>query len=148
MQSQYVQLDRKNILGFADLYLSVFNEAPWKDGWSLEAVHERFRSFSSFPSFYGVGQVTDGSPDALCFGWSERWVNGWHFHLKEMCVASHVQRQGVGGKLIAELQQRLLLQGIGRVFLETGISAPARSFYEQHGFKQLSLVSLAKSIEA
>ena len=73
---------------------------------------------------------------------------GWHFHLKEMCVAPNAQRRGLGGKLIAELEQYLLRQGISRVFLETGHSAPARTFYERHGYKQLSLVSLAKAIEA
>ena len=148
MQSRYVQLDPENILEFAELYVAVFNASPWNDGWALEAVRERFLSFSNFPSFFGLGHITDGLPDALSFGWSERWVNGWHFHLKEMCVAPRVQRQGVGGKLISELQQRLLRQGISRVFLETGNSAPARSFYERHGYKQLSLVSLAKSIDA
>ena len=148
MQSNYIEIDRSNILTFSDLYVSVFNDAPWNDGWSLEVVHERFHSFSKYPSFFGLGHITNGLPDALAFGWSERWANGWHYHLKEMCVASHCQRQGLGGKLIAELEQRLLLQGIGRVFLETGHSAPARAFYEQHGYRQLALVSLAKAIDA
>ncbi len=148
MQSHYVQIDQNSILTFSDLYVSVFNAPPWKDGWSLEAVHERFLSFFKYPSFFGLGHITNGLPDALAFGWSERWVNGWHFHLKEMCVASHGQRQGLGGKLIAELEQRLLLQRIGRVFLETGHSAPARAFYEKHGYRQLALVSMAKAIDA
>ena len=148
MLSNYVQIDRENILAFSDLYVSVFNAAPWKDGWSIEAVHERFQSFSKYPSFFGVGHFTNGLPDALAFGWSERWASGWHYHLKEMCVASHCQRQGLGSKLITELEQRLHLQGIDRVFLETGQSAPARTFYEQHGYKQLALVSLAKTIDA
>jgi aminoglycoside 6'-N-acetyltransferase I len=148
MQSNYVEINRSNILTFSDLYVSVFNAAPWKDGWSLEAVHERFHSFSKYPSFFGLGHITNGLPDALAFGWSERWTSGWQYHLKEMCVASHCQRQGLGGKLIAELEQRLLLQGICRVFLETGHSAPAKTFYEQHGYRQLALVSLAKAIDA
>ena len=148
MQSHYVQIDRNSILAFADLYVSVFNAAPWNDGWSLEAVRERFHSFSEYPSFFGLGHVENALPAALAFGWSERWVNGWHFHLKEMCVAPNAQRRGLGGKLIAELEQHLLRQGISRVFLETGHSAPARTFYERHGYKQLSLVSLAKAIEA
>ena len=148
MKSHYVQIDRNNILSFSDLYISVFNAAPWNDGWSLEAVAERFHSFSEYPSFFGLGHVENALPDALAFGWGERWVNGWHFHLKEMCVAPHVQRRGLGGKLIAELEQQLLRQGIRRVFLETGHTAPARTFYERHGYKQASLVSLAKSIEA
>jgi aminoglycoside 6'-N-acetyltransferase I len=148
MQSHYVQIDRHSILEFADLYVSVFNAAPWNDGWSLEAVRERFSSFAEYPSFFGLGHVENALPHALAFGWLERWVNGWHFHLKEMCVAPQVQRRGVGGKLMAELEQHLLRQGVRRVFLETALAAPARAFYERHGYKQLSLVSLAKAIEA
>ena len=148
MQSRFVELNEDSILHFSDLYLSVFNAAPWNDGWSVAAVVERFQSFSKYPTFYGLGHTIEGTPNGLAFGWSERWTNGWHFHLKEMCVAPSVQRQGVGGKLLSELEQRLLRQGIGRIFLETGSSAPARTFCERQGYRQLSLLSLAKSIEA
>ena len=148
MQCRFVQLTKENILHFSDLYASVFNAAPWNDGWSVAAVAERFESFSKYPTFFGVGHIMDETPSGLAFGWSERWVDDWHFHLKEMCVAPNAQRQGFGGKLLSELEQRLIGQGIGRVFLETGKSTPARNFYEKQGYRQLSLVSLSKAIEA
>ena len=67
MQSHYVQIDRNSILAFADLYVSVFNAAPWNDGWSVEAVRERFHSFFQYPSFFGLGHVENALPAALAF---------------------------------------------------------------------------------
>jgi aminoglycoside 6'-N-acetyltransferase I len=148
MQSPYLQLDKVNIVDFSDLYIAVFNAAPWKDGWSKEAVIERFESFACYPTFFGLGHFSNGIPSALAFGWSERWVSSWQFHLREMCVAPTAQRQGLGAKVLAELESRLFHRGVGRVFLETGHSAPAKTFYERQGYKQISLVSLAKQIEA
>lgn len=148
MRLRFVQVDQENIQDFSGLYASVFNSAPWNDGWSASAIAERFASFSEYPTFFGLGHLSDEGPNGLAFGWSERWVNGWHFHLKEMCVAPNAQRQGLGGKLLLELEQCLRQRGIGRVFLETGSGAPARAFYERQGYKQLSLVSMAKIIEA
>ena len=148
MQSPYLQLDKDNIHEFSDLYIAVFNAAPWRDGWSKEAVRERFDSFACYPTFFGLGYFTKGSSAALAFGWSERWVNNWLFHLKEMCVAPTAQRQGLGAKVLTELEIRLCHRGVARVFLETGQSVPAKTFYERQGYKQLSLVSLAKQIEA
>jgi ribosomal protein S18 acetylase RimI-like enzyme len=84
----------------------------------------------------------------MVLGWNERWTRGWHFHLKEMCVATALQRQGIGRRLIDELENRLAGRGVHRVFLETGESAPARRFYEASGYRNFRLVSLAKSIEA
>ena len=65
-----------------------------------------------------------------------------------MCVAPTAQRQGLGAKVLTELETRLCHRGVARVFLETGQSAPAKTFYERQGYKQLSIVSLAKQIEA
>ena len=113
-----------------------------------DAVRECLETFVQFPRFYGLGYVADSAPVALVFGWSERWIHGWHFHLKEMCVSTPLQRQGLGRILLTELESRLVSRGVQRIFLESGESLPARRFYEVLGYRPLSLVSLAKSIEA
>ena len=148
MQSSFVVIEQSNILQFCDLYIAVFNAAPWHDGWTPEAVRERFESFACYPTFYGIAHFTNRKPDAIAFGWTERWINKWHFHLKEMCVAPDAQGRGIGSNVLSELEVRLRNRDVDRIFLETGQSAPARKFYEASGYKQNSLVSLAKKIEA
>ena len=148
MPTEIVPLVPENIASFARLYQSVFNGPPWHDGWSEEGVLERLTSFAQYPKFCGLGCLIDENPVALALGWGERWVGGWHFHIKELYVASEVQRQKVGTKLLSAFELELSRQGYKRVFLETGESAPARMFYEKHGYSRIKLATLAKSIEA
>ena len=123
MPTEIVPLVPENIASFARLYQSVFNGPPWHDGWSEEGVLERLTSFAQYPKFCGLGCLIDENPVALALGWGERWVGGWHFHIKELYVASEVQRQKVGTKLLSAFELELSRQGYKRVFLETGESA-------------------------
>lgn len=142
-----IRVDFQNIGSFAQLYISVFNAPPWSDGWSIDAVVERLESFARMPRFFGVGLIHEGEPVALALGWGERWVTGWHFHLKEMCVKPDCQGQGVGKTLLASLECALSSQAYERIYLETGIAAPARGFYEASGYSDIHLVSLSRRIK-
>ena len=93
-------LSPANIVEFAPLYRTVFNLPPWNDGWSEEAVTERLTSFAKSPTFRGMGVLTAGEPIGLVLGWGERWVQGWVFHIKEMCIHERYQREGYGAKLM------------------------------------------------
>lgn len=142
----FVQLDCTNVLDFADLYGTVFNAPPWNDGWSCEAVSERLLTFASFPRFGGLGLVRDGRAEALALGWGERWINGWTFHLKEVCVATARQRQGLGVALVLALESQLREQGFVSVYLQTARSAPALCFYQRLGYAESGLAALQKRL--
>jgi aminoglycoside 6'-N-acetyltransferase I len=146
MAIELLTVNSHNICSFVGLYISVFNAPPWNDGWSETAVAERFESFARMPSFQGSALLVDKQPAALVFGWGERWVNRWHFHISELCVAPSMQRQNIGSNLLSSFEQKLIQAGFERVFLETGMSMPARQFYEKLGYKDLGLVSLGKRI--
>jgi aminoglycoside 6'-N-acetyltransferase I len=148
MQFEVVEITQENIHSFAGLYIDVFNQPPWNDGWSKTAVLERFQSFAAFPRFRGLGYLTAGHPTALVFGWGERWTNGWNFHVREMCVAVPLQRGGFGKRLLLAFEKQLFAEGFKSVFLETGQAVAARKFYEGLGYKNLSLVSLSKNADA
>jgi aminoglycoside 6'-N-acetyltransferase I len=148
MQSRYVNIDRDSISAFVGLYVRVFNAPPWNDGWTEETVKERFESFASYPTFFGLGLLADNTPTALAFGWRERVVTGWYFHLKELCVAPEMQRKGVGSELLAEVGRRVAPLGVTHILTETGQSVPARAFYDREGYKLVPVVSLAKRLEA
>ena len=140
-------LGPENVASVVELYVSVFNAPPWNDGWSPAVAEERLRSFASFPRFHGMAALEGVEPVALALGWGERWTTGWHFHLKEMCVSASVRRKGVGSRLLRGLEERLAGDGFERVYLQTGRTGPARSFYESAGFRDLNLVSLGKRVE-
>lgn len=137
-------LSPANLGDFAALYLAVFNAPPWNDGWSQDAVQERLASFLAFPRFEGLGLWAGDAPVGLVLGWGERWVAGWQFHIKEMCIATGHQGQGLGSQLLQAFEARLRERGYGQIYLETGRSAPSRLFYERHGYEDIGYVSLAK----
>ena len=125
------------------------NNRQWVEAINhYEAVLERFSSFAEFPKFRGLGYLINDKPNALVFGWGERWTTGWHFHIREMCVSVALQGRGYGTRLLHEFELQLFSEGFQNIFLETGKEAPARLFYEKLGYKNLSLVSLSKSSDA
>jgi ribosomal protein S18 acetylase RimI-like enzyme len=122
----------------------VFNADPWRDGWTEEAAEERMSQFVSFPGFRGLAAYDGSTPVGLVLGWKERWVQGWVFHIKEMCVAEQRRGRGIGSRLLSELEQLFSAEGVKSAYLETGNVAPARGFYEKRGYELISLVSLKK----
>lgn len=139
-------LTAANIADCADLYLGVFNAPPWNDGWEHGAVVERLTAFMAFPGARGLALLLDGAPVAMVLGWKERWVNGWTFHIKEMCVTRHLQRQGAGAVLMRALEDVLRTEGVVSLNLQTLEETPAFGFYEGLGYRKGRVVMLGKTI--
>ena len=148
MTREFVTITRANVHLFSALFRSVFNSPPWNDGWSEQAAVERLTAFAEFPQFRGLGLMMEGKPVALILGWGERWVEGWVFHVKEMCIRNDLQRQGLGTQLLSTLEEQLTTDGYTATYLQTGDSAPARFFYENLAYKNSSLVSLSKKLRS
>ncbi|MES3001081.1 MAG: GNAT family N-acetyltransferase [Pseudomonadota bacterium] len=146
MTDAEVALDGTNIQSVVPLYMSVFNDPPWNDGWTAEAAAERLHAFAAFPRFHGIAIFRSEAAIAFALGWGERWTTGWHFHLKEMCVAAGQQDQQIGSRLLASVETRLAAAGFEGIYLQTGGNVPARGFYEAKGFRDLRLVSLSKRL--
>jgi GNAT superfamily N-acetyltransferase len=144
--TRIVDIHQANIDQFVDLYVAVFSGAPWNDGWSREAALERLTAFTTHPRFYGLGRIEGREPAALVMGWGERWVRGWMFHVKEMCVAVALQRKGFGNGLLKSLESNLRAENFMGIHLQTGAKTPARKFYESCGYDVLDVISLRKSL--
>ncbi|WP_255990741.1 GNAT family N-acetyltransferase [Chitinolyticbacter albus] len=144
----FLSLNPDNIVNYAALYCAVFNAPPWHDGWSETAARERLLHFSRFPRFAGLALHDGDTPIALAFGWGERWIAHWSFHLKELCVAPQLQGQGHGQQLLAEFERQLAEAGYGETFLLTGATVPARAFYERNGYRAQDQVVMGKPLPA
>lgn len=114
---QLIEISTENFQQFALLYQEVFNAPPWSDGWTVLAATERLGSFATMPTFKGLAICRQQQPIGLVLGWGERWVNGWLFHIKEMCVHADYQHQGVGKKLIREFERSLAQNGFTGITL-------------------------------
>lgn len=58
--------------------------------------------------------------------------------LKRMRVAAHLQRRGIGSRLLAELEARAIRRGFQELCLETAKARPPTlTFYRKHGYTML-----------
>jgi aminoglycoside 6'-N-acetyltransferase I len=121
----------------AELYVQVFNAAPWNDGWNKAAARRRLERLVDNPEHVGIAATEAGELLGFASGWLEPWISGAQFHLKELCVAPERQREGLGRRLVGELILRLRSAGVESVYLMTQPHSPAAAFYEALGFQVL-----------
>lgn len=85
------RLAEQDLEHVASLYSRTFNEAPRNDGWTIAAARERLQRFMANPDALGIVATEGDAILGFAIGVYERWVNGEHFHLKEMCSAPERQ---------------------------------------------------------
>ncbi len=117
----------------ADLYVAVFNAAPWHDRWTATTARPRLADTLATPGALGFA-LLEGDLLGFVLGFAEPWFDGAHFYLKEMCVQSDRQRTGLGTCLLLHLEQALREQRIERAYLLTAHEGPAQAFYAKHGY--------------
>ena len=117
----------------AQLYVSVFNAAPWHDDWTPTTARQRLADTLATPGALGFVLV-EGDMLGFALGYSEPWYDGAHFYLKEMCVRGDRQRTGFGTRLLQHLERVLREQQVDRVYLLTMQGSPAEAFYARQGY--------------
>jgi aminoglycoside 6'-N-acetyltransferase I len=127
----------------AEVFVAVFSRGPWNEDWRLTDALTRLEALYRTPGFYGVIACADEEmvPPAdteqvfgFAMGHVERWKQGRHFYLQEMCVMPQRQRRGVGTAIMEALRQGLAEMDVEAIYLLTLRDSPAAAFYEQCGF--------------
>ena len=118
----------------AGFFMECFNTEPWNEAWTEDSALQRLADCARTPHFLGL--IAEDGPEivALAFGYWQRYQEERHFFLLEFCVATERQRQGMGGKLMAELHRRLQAEGVNRIYTLTARDTPAQDFYAKEGF--------------
>lgn len=147
MNTDFAVVTKRDVESFAGLYAEVFNAAPWHDGWSMQAASERLNAIAESPRLEALGAFQAGKPVGLVLGNGERWVKGWVLHIREMFVASRLQRTGVGRRLLAHFEASLA-GNYTSIYLQTSARVPAHAFYASCGYAAIDLVSMRKHIGA
>ncbi|MDJ0703878.1 MAG: GNAT family N-acetyltransferase [Leptolyngbyaceae cyanobacterium MO_188.B28] len=118
----------------ANLFISVFSNSPWNETWTQEAALERLEDCYNTPGSYGIVAIVEDTVCGFAIGHAERWYQDKHFFLREMCVQSTKQRNGIGSKIIDLLQRSLVSERVSVIYLLTMRDSPAEAFYEKCGF--------------
>ena len=82
----------------------------------------------------------NGNPNSIagfaCFGPTPLAQGIWDLYW--ICVDRPYQSNGIGGKLLENIENQLRSSGARAIYLETSSSAeyqPARDFYQRHGYE-------------
>ena len=129
-----VALTARNLDECAFLFMQAFSGEPWCEDWTLGAARERLREILGTPGAVGLACV-DEKVIGVVAGYWERSIRGSGFYLKEMCVDSEWQHQGIGIRLLRQLEYRLKQSGVEHVYLLTRRNGPAEAFYAASGFR-------------
>lgn len=131
-------LEQSDLERCAALFVSVFNRPPWRDRWVVGSAYGRLCDIVNSPGSLGLVAVSDGELVGFACGCCEQWFDGQHFYLREMCVASDLQRKGIGSRMLADLEQKLRQTGISQTYLLTREGEPAEAFYTRNGYRTSS----------
>lgn len=131
------RLERSDLEACAALFAQVFSSAPWNEPWHADGALARLEHFFESPGAVGVVALgEDRALDGFLLGNLEPYVEGKLFYLREMCVATHRQGQGIGSQLYHALARELASSGdVRAVYLATGRAIPAAGFYQGLGFR-------------
>jgi aminoglycoside 6'-N-acetyltransferase I len=117
-----------------DLYIATFAQPPWSETWAPPLVHARLQQIVRTPGFWGAVILADDHVIGFALGIAEPWHEGDHFYLKEMCIATPQQRQGLGTQLLEYMTQELAAAGTKRLYLLTARGEMSEAFYAKAGF--------------
>jgi len=124
----------REIENYAKLYMSVFNNTPWNDSWTMPTASLRIENMMRTNTFIGKALYADEKLLGLIWGQKEQFYNGMHFQIQEFCVETNRQSQGIGTVLLNELTNSLKEENITNVFLLTSRGLNTEGFYKNKGF--------------
>ncbi len=142
-----ITVKKDYLLQCSELYVSVFNAAPWNDKWTEETAYKRLEDIYNCPNFEGVLYVENEDVKGAIFGNYEQFYDGIHYNLREMFTSPELQGKGIGSKMLKSLEVRLKEVGVTEVMLFTGKGDITSKFYIKNGFSEWdSLAIMGKEI--
>ena len=135
MSEEIHDLTQKHLDECARLFVEVFNSEPWNDNWTFETAKLLLLQILNTPGCLGLILQQESIIVGFVIGCCEQRDKGERFYLKEICVRSHQQRQGIGTKLIQHLIYKLNEVGIHLIYLLTLKNEYTETFYFKNGFQ-------------
>ncbi|WNY23618.1 Acetyltransferase YpeA [Methanimicrococcus hongohii] len=131
----------------SDIFIEAFNAPPWNDNWTKETAEKRLKQQLSSPYDYGLICEIDGKIAGMIIGKEEQYCDEIHFTIKEFCTSIDFRGQGIGRKIIQELESRLKERGVHKIFLATIQSEGTVGVYQKMDFEISSdTVTMEKKI--
>lgn len=118
----------------AQLFVMTFSNPPWNENWPAEVARKRLADCAASPGFLGLLAGDADGVHGFAFGNVQHYGTERHYYLLELCVRTDRQREGIGGRLLTALRERMEADGIARIYTLTARDTPAQEFYLKQGY--------------
>ncbi|NME81616.1 GNAT family N-acetyltransferase [Clostridium sp. SM-530-WT-3G] len=136
--------DLDNMIG---MYIETFNSEPWNDKWTEETAYKRLHAMINVEDFYGLCAYKNDQLCGVIIGCKEEFYDRTIFNLREFFVNNSLRGQGIGSKMMIELDKRLQIQGVKEIILYTIRNIMTEGFYEKCGFNTYdNMVVMGKNL--
>lgn len=134
MTKQVVRLTAADITAAAQLYQTVFAQAPWLETHALPDVTQYITRLLAMNTNRCYALWQGKQLIGVALGFSKPWHRGIEYQLLDLFIAVDQQKKGAGTLLLETIKADLSVAGIPNIILETDKGTPAEQFYLKHGF--------------
>jgi len=138
------ELSSENMGDCINLFINVFNSAPWNDEWTYTKAKELFDDFSKTPGFIGFIGAINEKTIAVCLGHIKKWWNSSEYYIEEYFISPDLQHKGLGTAFLHNIETILLKREIKKITLLTAHNTPSENFYQKNGFNNLDFMTFMK----
>jgi aminoglycoside 6'-N-acetyltransferase I len=131
-----VKIKEKHLEACSNLYVDVFNKAPWNDKWKFGTAYKRLKNIYISPNFIGIVYFKNDIVVGAIFGNCEQYYDCKHYYLKELYVSNKFQGRGIGTTLIENLYEKLKQVDVQSIYLFT--SKDINEFYLKNKFEEFN----------
>lgn len=132
-ESFYEEITESHLDELAQLYVDTFNAAPWNDEWTFETARKRLQQLLHSEDSFGLCVYQGGQLCGAVLGVLEQYFDGPMYNLHEYWVKNEMRGKGIGSKLFAETEKRLLERGVKNMILITAKGDAMEHFYHKQG---------------
>lgn len=130
---RYQEITESHLDELAQLYVDTFNAAPWNDEWTFETARKRLQQLLHSEDSFGLCVYQGGQLCGAVLGVLEQYFDGPMYNLHEYWVKNEMRGKGIGSKLFAETEKRLLERGVKNIILFTAKGDATEHFYHKQG---------------
>ena len=117
-----------------NLLMETYNPPPWNNHWTQDTGTKYLSELMSNDNFIGYVITEADMIIGAMFARRKTWWTNDEIFIDELFIKPDCQRQGYGGKLIAQAEKLSKELGLGGVTLLTNKYHPAKLFYDKNGY--------------
>jgi aminoglycoside 6'-N-acetyltransferase I len=120
------------------LFLDVFSNEPWFDKWNIKQLDLYMKDLTENSNSLSLALYDEKEELIGCsLGYIYNWWEGREYFIKEFFISRKIQSQGAGSTFLSLINDRLRVEDVQHITLNTEKTVPAYHFYQKNGFSVL-----------